>query len=90
MIVDDLDQQMHNRSQSPHVVTPRQQKTSSTKPNAGKVKKRLDYDGNNPKQTNTTELFERLSQPKARPKKEKPKSSQPTTQTNTNGPPVWK
>ena len=89
-IVDDLAQNVHDESQSPRGLTPRREKAASIKQNAGRVKKRLDYDVHNNKQTNTSELFERLSQPKTRPKKDKPKSAQQSSQSSTNGQGVWK
>lgn len=66
-------------------ITPRQRKPSNTSAGGG-VKKRLDYDIHNHKQSNTNELFERLSQPKTKIKKDKPK--QPQQQQPSNG--VWK
>lgn len=91
-LVDDLAPLNHQQSHSP-----RQQKPSMNKQNVGRVKKRLDYEGPAHKQSNTNELFERLSQPKVRAKKEKPKAAQqpssaqaPTTTAATTTPGVWK
>lgn len=84
-IVDDL--ALNN--QSP---TPRQRKSSltarsNTTTTINGAKKRLDYDIHNNKQSNASELFERLSQPKTRAKKEKPKPQQQQPSTSTG---VWK
>jgi len=78
-IVDDLVSPNESHNQ-----TSKQHKPSTT--NHGGVKKRLDYDVHNTKQTNTNELFERLSQPKSKIKKDKTKQ-QPSS---TGGPGVWK
>ncbi|CAF0861264.1 unnamed protein product [Adineta ricciae] len=85
VIVDDL--ALNN--QSP---TPRQRKSSltarsSTTTTINGVKKRLDYDIHNNKQSNASELFERLSQPKTRAKKDKSKPQQQQPSTSTG---VWK
>jgi hypothetical protein len=94
IIVDDL--VVNNHSSSPPIVTPRQHKSSTTTHNApvgGGVKKRLDYDVHNNKQSNTNGFFERLSQPKTRVKKDKPKEQQQQQQSSsssTGGHGVWK
>jgi len=89
IIIDDL--VLHNESNN---LTPRQHKSSTTNTHGG-AKKRLDYDiHNNNKQSNTNELFERLSQPKTRIKKDKPKQQQQQQQqqssTGGGGHGVWK
>ncbi|CAF0720912.1 unnamed protein product [Adineta steineri] len=89
-VVDDL--VLNNHSPSP-----RQHKPSITTSSTNGAKKKLDYDvhNNNNKQSNTTELFERLSQPKTRIKKDKPKQQQQQSQQqpqqqqqSTSG--IWK
>ncbi|CAF2492428.1 unnamed protein product [Rotaria sp. Silwood2] len=89
VIVDDL--VLHDESHSSHVITPRQHKSSTTT-HGGGVKKRLDYDIHNTKQSNTNELFERLSQPKTRVKKDKAKQQQQQQQQqpSTGGHGAWK
>jgi hypothetical protein len=69
ILVDDL-----TESHSPHSLTPRHHKSATM--THGGAKKRLDYDVHNNKQSNTSELFDRLSQPKSKTKKDKNK--QPT------------
>jgi len=80
-IVDDLD--LHN-------LTPRQHKSTTTT-HAGGAKKRLDYDIHNNKQSNSKEVFERLSQPKTKIKKDKTKQQQQqSSSSSTGGHGVWK
>jgi len=94
IIVDDL--VLHNSARSP---TPRQHhRPSSTTTTAttshsttGGAKKRLDYDMHNHKQSNSNDLFERLSQPKTKVKKDKSKQQQNhQQQASTGGHSVWK
>lgn len=82
MIVDDL--VAHHQSEN---FTPRQHQSSNTSHPIG-AKKRLDYDAHNHKQSNNNQLFERLSQPKTRMKKDKIKQQQQHTQSSTTG--AWK
>ena len=92
-LVDDLAPLTHHQSHSPRTLTPRQQKSSTNKQNAGRVKKRLDYEVPAHKQSNANELFERLSQPKVRAKKEKPKAAQQPPSSSSQAstaPGVWK
>lgn len=91
-LIDDLAQPMANESHSSRVTTPHQHqnKSQSTKQNLGRIKKRLDYDSHPQKQDNTNELFDRLSQPKTRIKKDKTKPIQPTSQPSTGTQNVWK
>ncbi|CAF4637401.1 unnamed protein product [Rotaria sp. Silwood1] len=89
VIVDDL--VLHNESHSSHGITPRQHNKSSVTTHGGGVKKRLDYDIHNTKQSNTNDLFERLSQPKTKVKKDKPKQQQQQQQqSSTAGHGAWK
>ncbi len=80
---------LHNES---HNQTPKQHKSSTTT-HAG-VKKRLDYDVHNNKQSNSNDLFERLSQPKTRIKKDKTKPLPPPPPqqqpSSAGGHGVWK
>ncbi|CAF2011176.1 unnamed protein product [Rotaria magnacalcarata] len=103
VIVDDL--VLHNESHSSHIITPRQRKSSSsatttttTAHGGGGARKKLDYEMHNTKQSNSNDLFDRLSQPKTRVKKDKPKHQQPQQQqqqqqqslSTAGGHSVWK
>ena len=95
IIVDDL--VLHNSARSP---TPRQHHrpsstttttTTTSHSTTGGAKKRLDYDMHNHKQSNSNDLFERLSQPKTKVKKDKSKQQQNhQQQASTGGHSVWK
>jgi len=91
-LIDDLAQPMANESHSSRVTSPHQHQTKSqtSKQNLGRIKKRLDYDSHPQKQDNANELFDRLSQPKTRIKKDKPKATQPTSQPSTGTQNAWK
>lgn len=80
MIVDDLSS--HNQSEN---FTPKPHRSSTTTQPGGGAKKRLDYDVHNNKQGTNNQLFERLSQPKARLKKDKPKLPQQSQNAPTGG-----
>lgn len=87
MIVDNL--ASHNQSEN---FTPRQHRSSTTNQTGG-AKKRLDYDVHNNKQGTNNQVFERLSQPKTRMKKDKPKQQQQQQSQNTStggGHGAWK
>lgn len=88
MIIDDL--VTHHQSEN---FTPQQHQSSSTSHSngGGGAKKRLDYDVHNHKQSNNNQLFERLSQPKTRIKKDKTKQHQQAqSSTSSGGHGAWK
>ena len=85
LIIDDL--VFNDESQTSHLLTPRQNKTSKMNHGGDRAKKRLNYDTHNNKQSNTNELFERLSQPKTRLKRDKLKQQH---QASSGGHGAWK
>lgn len=91
LLVDDLSQPVNHESHSARGTITPQPKSQANKQNGARVKKRLDYESHPHKQDNPNDLFDRLSQPKTRVKKEKPKSTQATSQSSTGGSQnVWK